>query len=197
MTFQVTPTARDGLPSLPMSPFLRHLPFARRKPLPNCRDLRCPLTPVELEWRFRSSSTHRAMRGEGLMCAMRTGGVRISPCGSPRAELANHQVRPTEAGLMGWYGSPITFRVRGPYVRACDLHRHFGCLADAYRECLRSRRVTGPRSFDADGGCDKPVWPLANAYRRHEWARTRRVGRCAWDRAPGLSDRAREVRSDR
>ena len=49
------------------------------------------------------------MRGEGLMCATRTGGVRIGPCGSPRAELANHQVRPTEAGLMGWYGSPIPF----------------------------------------------------------------------------------------
>jgi len=70
---------------------------------------------------------------------------RITRSGRPKRALWDGTARPS-------------FRVRGPYVRACDLHRHFGYFADASRESLRSRRVTGPRSFDADGGCDKPVW---------------------------------------
>ena len=66
------------------------------------------------------------------MCAMRTGGVRISPCGSPRAELANHQVRPTEAGLMGWYGSPILSRagsLRSGLRSTSTLRMLGGCLS--------------------------------------------------------------------
>ena len=70
------------------------------------------------------------------MCAMRTGGVRISPCGSPRAELANHQVRPTEAGLMGWYGSPILSRagsLRSGLRSTSTLRILRGCLPGVSR----------------------------------------------------------------